>query len=243
MRSSGIGDLRITYNRWIWHPDSVESGNLLIIAGIKLPTGDFDHLAYWYNVGPDGRGEYRPVDQSIQLGDGGAGLSLEFQGFKRLHRRVYGYINAFYLSNPMGVNGTRTFRETISPVLANENIMSVPDQYMMRAGIGAVMDREHGLNLLAGGRVEGIPVEDIIGPSDGFRRPGYVISFEPGLNWMKGRHDLFLSVPLAMVRNRTQSVTDKEMSARLNTPRHGDAAFADHTINLAYTVHLGDLKR
>lgn len=238
MRSSGIGDLRVSYNRWLWHPDSVSKGNLQLSGGIKLPTGDFDHLAFWYNVGPDGLGEYRPVDQSIQLGDGGAGLTLALQGFLKLAGPVYGYFNAFYLLNPMGTNGTRTFRETISPVLANENIMSVPDQFMVRAGLNVNASRKMGLNFFVGGRMEGIPVEDLIGPSDGFRRPGYVVSIEPGIDWMKGRHDVNLSVPWAMVRNRTQSVTDKEMSAILGVPRHGDAAFADYTINLQYTVLL-----
>ncbi len=239
MRSMGVGDIRVSYNRWLWHPDSTANGNLQVGAGVKLPTGNFNYRDFWYNVGPDTAGEYRPVDQSIQLGDGGLGFTFELQGYLKLAGPVYGYMNAFYLFNPMDVNGTRTFRETISPVLANEDIMSVPDQYMARAGASWNISRKSGLNLFFGGRIEGIPVEDVIGSSEGFRRPGYVVSLEPGIDWMRGRHDLNLSVPWAVYRNRTQSVTDKEMEAQLGVPRHGDAAFADYTINLSWTVRLG----
>ncbi|MEZ4740515.1 MAG: hypothetical protein R2818_14425 [Flavobacteriales bacterium] len=82
-------------------------------------------------------------------------------------------------------------------------------------------------------------MRDLIGGSAGFRRPGYVLSVEPGLDWMRGRHDLFLSVPIAMVRNRLQSVTDKENSEITGTYRQGDAAFADYLINVTWSVMLG----
>ena len=37
-------------------------------------------------------------------------------------------------------------------------------------------------------------------------------------------------------RNRTQSVTDKQMSEATGTYRQGDAAFADYVINIGYSV-------
>lgn len=239
MRSMGIGDMRISYTRWLWDMDSVSRGNMQVGAGVKLPTGNFSYRDFWHNVGPDTLGEYRPVDQSIQLGDGGLGFTLELQGYMKVAGPLYAYMNAFYLFNPGDVNGTRTYRETISPVLANEDIMSIPDQYMARVGLNWNVHRKAGLNLFAGGRLEGIPVEDVFGSSRGFRRPGYVYSIEPGIDWMRGRHDVNISIPWAMYRNRTQSVTDKEMQERLGVPRHGDAAFADYTINISWTMRLG----
>lgn len=71
------------------------------------------------------------------------------------------------------------------------------------------------------GRVEGVPVEDLGGGSDGFRRPGIAVSIEPGVGFNLGRFSFNVSAPVAVCRNRFQSVTDKE------TGRHGDAAFAD----------------
>jgi hypothetical protein len=38
------------------------------------------------------------------------------------------------------------------------------------------------------------------------------------------------------LRNRTQSVTDKENSEITGTYRHGDAAFADYSINIGFSV-------
>lgn len=237
-RASGLGDLRVSFNYWIWHPDSVKHGNLMVSGGLKLPTGNYNARDYFYNVGPDTLGEYRPVDQSIQPGDGGLGVTIEAQGYLKLARSLFLYGNAFYLINPMEMNGTKTFRETLSPILMNEAIMSVPDQYMARAGLNWSL-KDHGWNVLCGARIEGIPVRDLIGGSAGFRRPGYVLSVEPGLDWMRGRHDLFLSVPIAMVRNRLQSVTDKENSELTGTYRQGDAAFADYLINVTWSVMLG----
>lgn len=239
MASMGLGDVRVSYYRWLWHPDSVARGNVQVGAGVKLPTGNFDYRAFWYNVGPDTLGEYRPVDQSIQPGDGGLGFTLEAQGFMKLGGPLFGYFNAFYLFNPMDMNGTRTYRETISPMLANENIMSIPDQYMVRAGLNWNASRKLGLNLFCGGRLEGIPVRDALGKSSGFRRPGYVYSVEPGVDWMRGRHNVNLSVPVAAYRNRTRSVTDMEMTERIGVYRHGDAAFADYTINMSWSIMLG----
>jgi len=243
-RSAGIGDIRIQYNHWLWHPDSVQRGNLMVSAGIKLPTGDFKYMDHFYNEGTDTLpntatnpwGQYQPVDQSIQLGDGGLGFTLELQGYVKLVGPVYGYMNAFYLFNPMATNGTITYRSR-----ANEQIMSVSDQYMARAGLSFNVSKKAGFNVFCGGRIEGIPVEDLIGESNGFRRPGYVVLVEPGLDWMHGRHDVNFSLPFAVVRNRTQSVTDKENTALSTTGAvvHGDAAFADHVFNLSWSIRLG----
>lgn len=243
-RSAGIGDMRVTYNRWMWHPDSTATGNLQLGVGLKLPTGDFNAKDFFYNEGTDTIpntatnpwGQYQPVDQSIQLGDGGLGFTVELQGYVKFFGPLYGYMNAFYLFNPMEVNGTLTYRSR-----ANEQIMSVADQYMARAGLSLTLSKKAGLNVFGGGRVEGIPVQDLIGESNGFRRPGYVILAEPGLDWMRGRHDVNVSLSYALYRNRTQSVTDKENTANSTTGQivHGDAAFADTVFNLSWSIRLG----
>jgi hypothetical protein len=73
-----------------------------------------------------------------------------------------------------------------------------------------------------GGRVEGVPADDVIGGSIGFRRPGYAVSIEPGLTYVHGRSAFSLGVPVAVYRNRTRSVADRASGG------HGDAAFADY---------------
>ena len=184
-------------------------------------------------VEPNGSKELRTVDQSIQLGDGGTGFTVELNSFYSFTPSLSLYANGFYLINPRDVNGTRTYRETLSPVLANEDIMSVPDQYMARAGFNYMK----GAWSFAGGvRVDGVPVYDLVGLSSAFRRPGYAIAVEPGISYQRKKSLFYLNVPVAVVRNRTQSATDKEMSEQSGTYRQGDAAFADYVINLGYSV-------
>lgn len=235
--SRGLADVRIGMGYWLFSPQNHPDGNFALGLGVKLPTGDFAASDIFYNVGPDGSPQMRPVDQSIQPGDGGFGIALDVQFFQRLSQGLYAYGNGFYLLNPREVNGTRTFRETLSPILNNEAVMSVPDQYGLRAGL-SYSSTSLPLGALLGVRYEGVPVEDLVGGSQGFRRPGSVLSVEPGVNYMKGNFSLSLSVPVAARRNRPQSVTDLETENETGQPRNGDAAFADYLINVGLTYRI-----
>ncbi|KIC92216.1 hypothetical protein [Flavihumibacter sp. ZG627] len=237
--SFGIGDMRVMAYRWMIDPAKHSKGNFQMGLGLKLPTGNYNYQDYFQNVGVDGKPELRPVDQSIQLGDGGTGIAVELNGFYSFSPMAGLYSNLYYLSNPREVNGTRTYRETLSAVLANESIMSVPDQYMARAGFNYnFLGRLKGVSGSIGGRIEGIPVEDLLGESGGFRRPGYVIAVEPGITYLAKRGVFYATVPVALERNRTRSVTDKEASLQSGTYRHGDAAFADYSVNLGYSLRF-----
>ena len=235
-RSFGLGDVRLAAYRWMFDPLKNKKGNIQLGLGIKLATGDYNYKDYWYNVGPGGAKELRTVDQSIQLGDGGTGITVELNTFYNFKSNFGVYGNFYYLSNPREQNGTRTYRETLSPLLANEAIMSVPDQYMARAGFNYSLNKAKGLSIAAGARLEGIPVNDLIGRSGDFRRPGYILSVEPSVNYMVKRVTLFASVPFAVVRNRTQSRTDKANSIKRGVFVRGDAAFADYSVNMGVSV-------
>ncbi|MDO9373606.1 MAG: hypothetical protein Q7T76_04285 [Ferruginibacter sp.] len=236
MHSFGVGDIRLAAYRWMLDPATNHKGNIQLGLGVKLPTGDYDYKDYWQNVGPNGTKELRTVDQSIQLGDGGTGITFEANTFYNFKPNFGMYGSFFYLSNPREQNGVRSYRETITPVLANEAIMSVPDQFMFRAGFSYSFNQLKGLSLAAGARYEGIPVKDLIGGSGDFRRPGYIWSVEPSINYAFNQVSLFASVPFAVVRNRTQSVTDKENSIKRGVFVRGDAAFADYSINVGMSV-------
>ncbi|WP_278034345.1 hypothetical protein [Flavobacterium nitratireducens] len=236
--SFGIGDIRFAVYRWLLDPLKNEKINIQLGLGLKLATGDYNYKDYFHNVGPDGTNELRTVDQSIQLGDGGTGITLELNTFYKFKDNFGMYGNFYYLSNPREQNGTRTYRETIASRLANEAIMSVPDQYMFRAGFNYSVNQVKGLSVAAGARLEGIPVHDLVGGSGDFRRPGYIWSVEPSVNYEYKKVVLFASVPFAVVRNRTQSVTDKENSVTTGTHVQGDAAFADYTINVGISTRF-----
>ncbi|HET7898377.1 MAG TPA: hypothetical protein VFL47_11915, partial [Flavisolibacter sp.] len=170
--SFGLGDVRLAAYYWLADPAKMHNGNVQLGAGIKLPTGDYRYQDYfWKN---DSTKVLGPVDQSIQLGDGGTGFSLEANSYLNLSRSVSLFANGFYLFNPREQNGVSTARGgATSPtsVVYGSDVMSVPDQFMFRLGASYVV--EH-FNFSGGMRIEGVPAHDAIGGSNGFRRPGYV---------------------------------------------------------------------
>jgi hypothetical protein len=139
------------------------------------------------------------VDPAIQLGDGGWGIIAEFQAYQKLLARTYLYAEGFYLANPRNENGV--------PNLVSSLPNSVPDQYMARAGVSYTIWPQIGLALSLGGRIDGIPVDDLIGGSSGFRRAGYAVYIEPGISLNIGAKD-FLSVSpaFAVARNELTAV-------------------------------------
>src|SRR5690606_10561481 len=155
--SRGLADARVGVGHWLLNPARHQHFNVALGLGVKLPTGNHNAADIFYNVGVDGRPEVRPVDQSIQPGDGGVGLTLDFQVFHQLTDRFAWYAGGFYLLNPRETNGVRTFRETLSPALANEAITSVPDQYSLRLG-GTFTVPDKGVGASLGVRYEGVPV-------------------------------------------------------------------------------------
>jgi hypothetical protein len=230
--SFGLGDMNITLYRWMVDPLKSRKGNLQLGLGIKFPTGDYKYQDYFPI--DESTKELRTVDQSIQLGDGGTGIIAAANGFYNFSSLVGIYGNLYYLINPREQNGVPTYRSN-----PNEAITSVPDQYMARLGLNyGFKGSLKNLSVALGGRLEGIPVYDLIGGSEGFRRPGYIFDIEPGLNLMVKKSTFFLEVPVALIRCRTQSVPDKESTAQTGVYKNGDAAFADYLINVGYTTRF-----
>ena len=87
-------------------------------------------------------------------------------------------------------------------------------------------------------RLECVPAEDLIGGSNGFRRPGYVLSAEPVVAYKVKKTQFYVSVPVALQRDRTQSVPDKIRTEKTGVYAQGDAAFADYTINFGVAFSL-----
>src|SRR5262249_55485970 len=113
--------------------------------------------------------------------------------------------------------------------------MSIVDTFIASAGLEFRALPSYGLTLSLGARVEGVPVHDLVGGSNGFRRPGYSIAVEPGAVLTRRDWTASLSVPISVYRNRTQSVPDKEQSAVTGVTQHGDAAFADALVLLGFS--------
>jgi hypothetical protein len=234
--SFGLGDVRLAAYYWLLDPAALRKGNIQLGLGLKLPTGDYRYSDYFYRN--DSTKVLGPVDQSIQLGDGGTGLTLEANTFLLLTPNTSLYFNGFYLANPREQNGVSTARggtPSATAIAYGSDVMSVPDQYMLRGGVAYIVN---GFTFSGGARVECVPAEDLLGGSNGFRRPGYVLSAEPVVAYKMKRTQLYVSVPVALERNRTQSVPDKLRTTKTGVYAQGDAAFADYTINAGIAVAL-----
>jgi len=231
--SSGIGDVRVTGYYWLLNPSKIHNFNIQMGLGLKLATGTYNYQDYFLQA--NGTHVLAPVDQSIQLGDGGTGFSLEMNTYYNITHKFGFYGNFFYLANPRDVNGTPTSATAPTPLKIAEttDVESVPDQYLIRLGASWSVKK---FDFSLGVRDDCLPVRDLIGNSDGFRRPGYILSAEPGVTWRFKNIAIYGFVPIAILRDRTQSLPDERGTYLTNSYVHGDAAFADYVLNLGLTV-------
>jgi hypothetical protein len=104
--SVGIGDISLTGRMWLKRPPAETGWNVSFGLGLKLPTGKKDYE----NTVPASSGTgtvTQNVDQSIQLGDGGWGIPLDIQAYKRIGKTTL-YSPADGEGKPASVgNGTR----------------------------------------------------------------------------------------------------------------------------------------
>src|SRR5258706_10314018 len=127
----GLGDISAIARYWVFDPSKHSSRNLSVGLGFKAPTGNQNQYDV-YNDNTGANPTSKPIDQSIEPGDGGWGAQLEFQGFARVSRTfVFGSLN--YLLNPSDINEAPSGR---SAGLYQRDFNSVPDQYVARVGVG-----------------------------------------------------------------------------------------------------------
>jgi hypothetical protein len=234
--ASGLSDMMVMSRYWLGNPKKNGRQNLLVGLGFKLPTGnDQAEDDFLVRVDPDGTRitDRRPVDQSIQPGDGGFGIVGEIQAFKGFGRFV-AYASGTYLSNPREVNDYNRNgpNAPVDDSGALNHLYSVADQYAARAGL-ATSVKTVGVSL--GLRIEGVPSSDLIGGSRGRRRPGYTLGLEPGVSYGWRGNAISASVPIAIRRVRSQNYADKLESEESGEVVNGDAAFADWALNVGFT--------
>jgi hypothetical protein len=217
--SAGIDDMSVGAKFWLFRPPTESHQNIQLGFALKLPTGKPNVTSL---ISGTANPSITPttVDQSIQLGDSGVGLALDYLAYKSLPRGFTLFSTGVYLLNP---------KNTYTATTPGARVLSVSDQYLFRGGIGYAVPRLHGIALSVAGRDEGVPARDLIGREDGFRRPGYAVSVEPGLQYGRGRNLWSVSYAIAVHRDRTASVQD------VRSGTHGDAAFADSLILIGYS--------
>lgn len=222
---SGLGDMLVGTQAWIFHPPTESDGNISVMAQLKIPTG-INNATGSALLG--GKTIKATADQSMQPGDGGWGFTLGTQGYKRLWSTATAYGQATYLFNPEDTNGVATFRTQ-----PGQGVMSVTDQYLYRLGVSQYVPKIRGVVLSLGIRGEGVPVRDLLGDSNGFRRPGFILSLDPGLMFNYRQTTLSVNGPWALYRDRPPSVPEIQYNIT-----NGDAFFADYTVVVGLSHHF-----
>lgn len=229
----GLGDISVSGRYWLLPTNTFTSGNIAVGVGVKLPTGN----SGFKDTYPDSAGNnnrLRFVDSSVQPGDGGWGVMLDVQGFKRIpHAQLFGAVS--YLVNPRdfnettsgSINRSTSANPTLNPDGTGYN--SVPDQFMVRLG-GAIPIGRTGFAGTLTWRAEGLPRYDLIGDSHGFRRPGVEMFIEPGFSYAKGSNIYSFQVPVGYYRNRFPNPY---------TGNLGDATFPNYIFLASYGYRFG----
>jgi len=218
--TTGIGDVNSMLTHWLLEPDLHIDGNVAVGLGVKLPIGGNTHKDRYFAA--DGSVSRRVVDQSIQPGDGGVGFIIQSQAYKVLRPSLSVYAFGSYLIS------ARKENEVPSPLPGVS--LSVPDVYSGRIGLAAALPARTRMSLNLGGRVDGIPLRDVVGGGDdGFRRPGHTLYLDPGFA-MKFRRDEFtVSVPVRVRQNFSRSLIDRSIGFK------GGGDLADYLIFAGYS--------
>jgi hypothetical protein len=241
MRAGGLGDMRLTASYWLFDPKKCSSRNIALSLGVSMPTGVDDATDYSYRA--TGK-VLRPVDPAIQPGSGAWGIILGGHAFTSLSfpqlpysdwfKNTYAYLEGAYVITPQETNGVQS---TIGdqPILTGgfKGLIydAIPDQFLARIGMSQIVWPSKGVSVTAGLRWEGVPANDLIGGSLGWRIPGNALSFEPGITWAPRRQDSFsVYVPIAV--HRHASLDANSQSMHMSGP--GLATIADWQLLISY---------
>jgi len=225
--SAGIGDTSVLVQGWLWDPRERGSGNIQLGLGVLLPTGK-DNVQN--TISSNGVTQTVPVDYSIQPGQGSWGIPLQWGAFKNWRSSQF-YFNGSYTMMTQDLGARRS--NTNNPVTLTQ-FNAVTDQYLMEGGVAHPLHSVRGLTILFGPRMEGVPAKNLlpVGDNLGFRRPGFAVSVEPGIQYTRNGNVLSITIARAVFRDRTRSVPD------VLTGGHGDAAFANWVWLANYTFRV-----
>jgi hypothetical protein len=228
--SSGIGDSAFMVNGWLWDTSENNKGNVQLGVGLVAPTGK-DNVSNYVDAF-DGKGPHTQiVDYSIQPGQGGWGMPLQWVAFKNVGSSQL-YFNGVYTAMFQSINSVNRTGAAANPVTMTQ-FNAISDQYLMEGGIAHPISRVKGLTVTFGPRMEGVPARNLFPANNlGFRRPGFAISLEPGFQYARSGHMFAFTVGKAFYRDRTRSVPD------VLTGGHGDAAFADYVWLASYSYRF-----
>ena len=220
--AAGIGDISLVATAWLFDFAKHPKGNLALGLGVKMPTGD-NALADDFFLA-NGTVIQSPVDEAIQLGDGGWGIITQTHAYREIFTRTTAFASAWYLISP------REITNVGSPLPGVP--LSVPDVYSFRFGAAYALLPRRGVSINFGARIDGIPTYDLFGGDAGFRRPGYTVYLEPGATFSKGRTTFTINVPIRAHQNFKRSIAD----IQLGKPGGGD--LARYLVLVGYSIRF-----
>ena len=223
-RATGIGDVSVMGEAWILTPRTHPRGNISVGLGVKAPTGSHTVASQFYSA--TGVVDF-PADQTIQPGDGGWALLLQSQAFRQITERTFAYAGGSYMVSPKARTDAR-----LNPT--STVYWAVPDVYSARLGGALSLLPDQGLSMSFGGRVDGIPVHDLLGGGDDstIKRTAYIVFADPGLSLTRGKATFTLSVPYRLKVNRQKSLLEQ----RTNGVNGG--GFAKYLLFASYSHRL-----
>ena len=223
---SGIGDVSVIAETWLFAPKTHDRGNISLGLGFKAPTGSHTSPSTdWTSTGAT-----VPVTApwTILPGDGGWAILPSVQAFRQLGKYAYLYANGSYMVSP------KAHSDALDPLSPPGVHLSVPDSYSMSAGASFSVLPEQGLSVSLGGRMDGTPLRDLIGGGDDVtgKRTFQVEFVDPGATWSRGKDSFTLSVPLRVHVNRFASLLDRKLE------RPGAGGFAKYLVFASYWHRL-----
>lgn len=244
-----FSDTLIMARTWIRDPEVHRKQNFLVGLGVKLPTGNFHETAVYGNYAGLDRMR-KPIPIAIMPGDGGVDILGEILGYRSVNfpvrkSQVFAYAN--YLVTPRDTTGVSSIIATeqntafVNPanVRAGALVNTVPDSYAIRSGyIFPIPHTEKnswlkGLQCLIGYRFEGSPRHDLIGGSQGYRKPGYFMAIEPGIFYRNKYGLLTVSGPISFLKNAYADIAQQHGSGDPRT-----TTFTQAALNLRYTYYF-----
>ena len=228
----GLGDITVGARYWLLNPATHKNWNFSAGGGVKMPTGNAAAKDTFPGRTDPTANIPRYVDQSVQPGDGGWGLTFDSNAFWLVSRFMF-FGSGSYLANPRDQNETPSILtvlgiSTTSGANAGLGFNSVPDQYLARLGGSVTVWKGIGASLTW--RMEGLKRYDLFGASHGWRRPGTEMFVEPGVSYSNGRHTFSFNVPLGYYYNRRPNPY---------TGNRGDATFPRQIFLSSYAYRFG----
>src|SRR5437870_12419534 len=107
---------------WLQNPATHSQGNVALGVGVKTATGSNTVSSPYYTA--TGPVPFTAL-QSIEPGDGGWGIILQAQAYRKVFPRAFAYVASSYLICPRALTGVAARSSGISS-------WSVPDVYSRR---------------------------------------------------------------------------------------------------------------